>query len=79
MTCKCGKECSGAAFAPKSQDWEYETPRSPYLLYEVCEHDTVTVDNRPKVPDVVMAPPIQEAEIMRQDAMADTRKGRRER
>lgn len=48
MMCKCGKECSGAAFAPKRQDWEYETPRSPYLLHEVCEHGTVTVDNRPK-------------------------------
>jgi hypothetical protein len=48
-TCKCGKPCA-AAFAPKRQEWEYGTPRSPYLLYEVCEHGTVTVDTRPKPP-----------------------------
>jgi hypothetical protein len=47
MKCKCGQECA-TVFAPKQQEWEYGTPRSPYLMLEVCEHGSVTVDNRPK-------------------------------
>ena len=77
MICKCGRECSGLSFAPKHQDWEYGTPRSPYLVYEVCEHGEVTVDNRKKEPDVVVEMSVSEEEILRQDIPAATRKGRR--
>lgn len=49
MMCKCGKPCASGIFAPTRQEWEYGTPRAPYLLYEVCEHGTVTVDARPVV------------------------------
>ena len=57
MTCKCGKECAGPAFAPEHQDWDYAMP-PPRLLYEVCEHGAVTVDVRPK--------PSPEADISRE-------------
>jgi hypothetical protein len=77
MICKCGKECDGPAFSPTRQDWEYGTPRSPYLLYEVCEHGAVTVDNRPVVTGDgtgVALPPIDD---LLTERVEPERKGRR--